>query len=122
MSRHSRKKIQLTAYPLNGERLQLKRIDHILLNLCMNIAYQDINDPDSEIHKQIRNLLDYDSLDKTIDAFVNWYDDIRVRMSEDFELAGFSNRDSKAEKDELEAILQYSRDHIRIDQGRVEVI
>jgi uncharacterized protein YigA (DUF484 family) len=122
MSRHSRKKIQLTAYPLNGERLQLKRIDHTLLKICMNKAYQDINDPNSEIHKQLKNLLDCNSLDKTIDAFVNWYEDIGVRMSEDIELAGCGTRDRKAEKDELSAIIQYSRDHIRIDQGGVEVI
>ena len=122
MSTPDLKKLQLTAYPLNGKRMQLKRIDHLLLRSCMFRAYQDINNPKSEIHNQTWKLLDSSSVDETIDAFVNWYEDIRCRLDEDIEIAGFMDRDRNEEKHELDYIVKYSRDHIRIDNDKVEVI
>jgi hypothetical protein len=97
MSGQDGKKLQLTAYPLNGKRLQLKRIDHKLLKICMRTAYEEINNPNSEIHKQIGKELGPNILDESIDAFVNWYEDIGIRMSEDMEVAGFKVKDRGAE-------------------------
>lgn len=122
MSCHDKKKLQLTAYSLNGRRMQLKRIDHLLLKSCMNKAYQEINNPNSEIHKQIKNLLTHSSVDETIDAFVNWYEDIECRMNEDMDIAGFTGRVRNEARHELDTIVRYSRDHIRIDQDRIEII
>lgn len=122
MSGHDKKKLQLTAYPLNGRRMQLKRIDHLLLKSCMSKAYQEINNPNSEIHKQIKNLLTHSSVDETIDAFVNWYEDIECRMNEDMDIAGFTGRVRDEARHELDAIVRYSRDHIRIDHDKIEII
>jgi hypothetical protein len=87
----------------------------------MRTAYEEINNPNSEIHKQIGKELGPNILDESIDAFVNWYEDIGIRMSEDMEVAGFKVKDRGAERHELGAIVKYSRDHIRIDQVRLKV-
>jgi hypothetical protein len=122
MSGHDKKKLPLTAYPLNGRRMQLKHIDHLLLKSCMSNAYHDINNPNSEIHKQIKKLLDHSSVDEIIDSFVNWYEDIGCRMNEDIKIAGFTGRTRDEEKHQLDAIVRYSRDHIRIDNDKINVI
>ena len=87
----------------------------------MRTAYEEINNPNSEILKQIGQLLGPNILDESIDAFVNWYEDIGIRMSENMEAAGFKVKDRDSDRHELGAIVKYSRDHIRIDQGRLNV-
>ena len=57
-----------------------------------------------------------------VTGVLSWYEDIRCRLDEDVEIAGFMDRDRNEEKDELDAIVKYSRDHIRIDIDKVEVI
>jgi hypothetical protein len=43
-------------------------------------------------------------------------------LNEDIEIAGFTSRSRDEEKNELDAIVRYSRDHIRIYNDKVDGI
>jgi hypothetical protein len=78
---------QLTAFPLKGERLKLKRIDHVLLGILLDEASNDSN---SDALKKIGNLYgastDPNDLRKILRT---WFDDFFNRLSADKEVAGF---------------------------------
>jgi hypothetical protein len=113
----------LTAFPLNGERLRLKRIDHLLMGLFLHKGFQSIYDPNSDLHKQIGNIYgSSDNPDDLIKVCTAWYDDFSNRLSADRDNAGFSgsvNQDENVELQELSDIVKYARNHIRVDNGKV---
>ena len=114
----------LTAFPLNGERLKLKRVDHLLMLLFLRKGFESIYDANSDLHKQIGEIYgssnNPDDLRKVCQA---WFDDFSNRLSADKENAGFAgslNQVENVELQELSKIVKYAKDHIRVDDdGKV---
>jgi hypothetical protein len=119
---------ELTAFPLNGERLQLTRIDHSLIGLMLDKGFEIACDPNSYLHTQLKNILYGKSNSPTASlgkAIKDWYDDFGSRLSEDKEIAGFhtgEELDEKIELEELNKIIDVARDHISTEHGTVKRI
>lgn len=114
---------ELTAFPLKGERLRLKRIDQVLLEKLSYYAFNEIVDnPEHELNKQIHEIL-YVDAKKFSDtkpiadlkkALTVWMDDFGSRLSQDKINAGMKGIDEFEEVNELNKMIEHERDHIRI--------